>query len=100
MEKKKSGKRANRQPSIDGIVGDSRQLGAPTHRSYQPSRDKKTPTLDNFIRREDGFHPFRQSQGPLGETEAEEAEKDALLDEPIILDEEEPSKKKRDWRKK
>ena len=101
MEKKKSGKRANRQPSIDGIVGGSRQLGAPVHPSYQPSRDKKTPTLDNFI---------RQSQGPLGEADAnlsatasakaEDAERDALLDEPIVLDEDDYSKKKKDWRKK
>src|SRR3990167_5284856 len=72
--------------SIDGFVTDGRRLGVPSSRSYQPSRGDQTPSLDSLSRRPDGFHAMRQSPGGLGGTAAEVAEQDALLDEPIVLD--------------
>lgn len=86
MDNHKKFKKPDRRPgSLDGIVTDGRQLGVPAHRSYQPSRERTTPSLDNLISRRDGFHPLRQSQQSLG-TLAEQAEKDVLLNEPIVLD--------------
>lgn len=72
--------------SIDGFVTDGRRLGVPQSRSYQPNHGHQTPTLDNSTRRSDGFHALRQSPGGLGGTAAEIAERDELLDEPIVLD--------------
>ena len=72
--------------SLDGFVTDGRRLGASPNRSYQPNHANQTPTLDSFRRRSDGFHAMRQSPGGLGGTAAELAERDELLDEPIVLD--------------
>src|SRR5205809_522887 len=71
--------------SIDGIVGKNRQLGGTVHRSYQPTRGAQTPELGTFIRRSDGFHQTRSSSVGLG-ISPEDAETEALLDEPIALD--------------
>ncbi|MBI5906925.1 LCP family protein [Candidatus Saccharibacteria bacterium] len=72
-----------RPASIDGMVSDGRRLGVPTHRSYQPDRGVATPSLDSLVRREEGFHPIRQStSGSLNELPDDEA----ILNEPIVLD--------------
>ncbi len=83
-----------RQASIDGIVPRA-ELGVPAHRSYQPSRNDVTPTLGSSGVRTDGFHPNRQSPGGLGATAAEAAERDTVLDEPIVLDDMDYDKRKR-----
>lgn len=86
MDRHKKFKRPEKPSgSIDGMISDGRQLGRPAHHSYQPNRETRTPTLDNFIRREEGFHPMRQSQHGLGSS-PETLETEALLDEPIVLD--------------
>ncbi|MBI2007959.1 LCP family protein [Candidatus Saccharibacteria bacterium] len=82
---KKSGFHRKRA-SLDGFVTDGRRLGVPPNRSYQPTQGAQTPSLDSFSRRADGFHAIRQSPGGLGGTAAEQAETEALLDEPIVLD--------------
>lgn len=67
--------------SIDGFVSNNRQLGQPHDRS----KPQTTPSLDQFIRRADGFHSARQVSGGIKDTpEAKETE--SLLDEPIELD--------------
>jgi len=78
--------------SIDGIVSTGQPLG---HlRPYQPSRDAETPSLGEYVQREDGFHPMRNSRSPLGERvnslgqTLEQAEASYLEDEPIVIDEE------------
>lgn len=76
--------------SIDGIISDGRRLGVPVHRSYQPGKDPATPAMGVIDKRNDGFHVLRQSPHRLGQS-AEAAEADALLDEPIILDDVEPN---------
>lgn len=96
---KKLNKRKSPPASLDGIVSDGRGLGVPVSRSYQPNKRDKTPTLDNFIRRGDGFHPMRQSQQNLGYS-PEDAEARALLEEPIVLDEIKDPKRKRRLGKK
>lgn len=73
----------NSPPSIDGMVRSGRNLGVPASRSYQPNKDKPTPTLGNFTAKTDGFYPARQTA--RGSDRAEEAEAQ-LLDEPIVLD--------------
>lgn len=83
-----------RAASIDGIVAGGRPLGAPINHSYRPTNQEATPTLDNFVRRPDGFHPSRQSPSGLGGTAAETAEREAVIDEPIVLDEMEYEKRK------
>ncbi len=83
---------SHRSASIDGIVTDGRRLGVPTHRSYQPNA--KIPaavSLGQNRQAQDGFHPMRQSPGGIGVLEkpnvhTPEADEEALLDEPIVLD--------------
>ncbi|MEX0881634.1 MAG: LCP family protein [Candidatus Saccharimonadales bacterium] len=75
-----------KRASLDGFVTDGRRLGVPPNRSYQPNRGAPTPSLDDLHRRADGFHPMRQSPGGVAGTAAEQAEAEALLDEPIVLD--------------
>ncbi|MBA3757578.1 LCP family protein [Candidatus Saccharibacteria bacterium] len=101
MDKHKKFKRPKSSPaSLDGIISDGRGLGIPTSRSYQPSKGDKTPTLGEFIRKDDGFHPLRQSQQSLGYS-PEAIEERALLDEPIVLDDIDGSyKKKRKLKKR
>jgi polyisoprenyl-teichoic acid--peptidoglycan teichoic acid transferase len=76
---------ARRSAFIDGIVSDGRKLGVPTHRSYQPNKKAETVGLGISSKASDGFHPMRQSPGGLGGSSAE-AQEEALLDEPIVLD--------------
>src|SRR3970040_1028759 len=92
--KKKPERPHKRAASIDGFVTDGRRLGTPLNRSYQPDHRAEIPTLDNFSRRADGFRPMRQSPGGLGGTAVEAAERDAVLDEPIVLDDLDYDKRK------
>lgn len=93
MNEKRNYKRPKHTPaSIDGFVSGGVQLGGPVHRAYQPNKARPAPTLDSFIRRSDGFYPQRPASGSLGGS-AEKVEVDALLNEPILLDEE-PQKKR------
>ncbi|HSX18338.1 MAG TPA: LCP family protein [Candidatus Saccharimonadales bacterium] len=95
MRDKKKPDGLNKRPaSIDGIVSGGRRLGVPISHSYSPNRGDQTPTLDAFTRRSDGFHATRQSPGGLGGTAAEAAEREAILDEPIVLDELDYDKRK------
>jgi len=90
-------KRPKHQPaSIDGIIvgGQGQGLGSPPVSSYRPSRGETTPSLGIFGRRSDGFHASRQAPNSLGQSAAESAETAALLDEPIVLDDESARKKK------
>lgn len=80
--------------SIDGMVPSGRTLGVPASQSYQPNRQKPTPTLDNFMRRTDGFYPAQQTA--RGTDRAEEAEAQ-LLDEPIVLDHVDHKKQKKHY---
>jgi LCP family protein required for cell wall assembly len=84
-------------PSIDGMVPSGRDLGVPVSRSYQPNRQKPTPTLGSFNGHTDGFYPARQTARGADTAEAEEAH---LLDEPIVLDHIEAKKRKlRFWQR-
>jgi polyisoprenyl-teichoic acid--peptidoglycan teichoic acid transferase len=84
-------------PSIDGMVRSGRTLGVPPPRSYQPTRQQPTPSIDNFIGKTDGFYPSRQTARGADRAEDEEAH---LLDEPIVLDHIEPKKpKQRFWQR-
>jgi LCP family protein required for cell wall assembly len=94
MDKHKKFNRAKKPASIDGIISDSPQLGRPISRVYQPGFGQNTSDLGAYIRRTDGFHPARSSGGSLGQS-AEQAEAEALLDEPIILDHIDDNTKKR-----
>jgi LCP family protein required for cell wall assembly len=92
MDENRHFKRPKAQPaSIDGFVSGNRQLGQPIDKrgnSYTPNRGKPTPSLDNLIVRSDGFHPTTaQSSYGLGKS-PEASETEALLDEPIVLDDE------------
>lgn len=84
-EKRNSNKAGHKPVSIDGFVSGGAQLGLRRHQAYQPTKGRPTPTLDSFIRRTDGFYPQRSSPGGIGGT-AESLETEALLNEPIVLD--------------
>jgi len=73
-----------RPTSIDGIVSGGRRLDM-THASYRPEKQKNASSLDDVIRREDGFHPTQVGAGALGRARSE-LDEAALLDEPIVLD--------------
>jgi LCP family protein required for cell wall assembly len=88
-----------KRASLDGFVSSGRRLGTPPSYSYQPNRESPTPTLDNLRRRPDGFHAVRQPQATMHSAHTTagvlgRAEDDAVLDEPILLDDIEPEKRK------
>jgi LCP family protein required for cell wall assembly len=95
MDERKNFKRPHpKAASLDGFVSDGRQLGAPLARSYQPNREAPTPVLGIYQTGVDGFNPIRQAPRDISHTpEATEAE--ALLNEPIILEEDHTKKKKK-----
>lgn len=93
MNEKRNFKASRRPASIDGFISGGAQLGVRGHQSYQPNKNRPTPTLDSFIRRDDGFYPQRASPAAIG-TLAENIEAEALFNEPIVL-EEGPVKKHR-----
>lgn len=82
----------NQAPSIDGFVRSGRNLGVPVSRSYQPNREKPTPTLGNFNSKVDGFYPTQQTARGADRAETQEAQ---LLDEPIVLDHIEEKKRRK-----
>jgi polyisoprenyl-teichoic acid--peptidoglycan teichoic acid transferase len=78
------------------MVRSGRTLGVPP-RSYQPNRERPTPSLGNFVGRTDGFYPAQQMSGLSDQAEAAEAQ---LLDEPIELGHiEERKRKLRFWQR-
>lgn len=93
MTESKDKQRRPRPASLDGIVSSSGQLGAPVVRSYEPNKGRPTPSLGDFTRRADGLHSNRPVTGP---GQAAEKAETALLDEPILLDEQ-PTKKKKHY---
>ncbi|MBX4190528.1 LCP family protein [Candidatus Saccharibacteria bacterium] len=95
------GRRGRDKPaSIDGIVQTGRTIGFSKTSSYQPNRQLKTPTLDNFDRQMDGFYPSREAMPAHSLDPSEEQEAAQLLDEPIVLDHiEERKRKLRFWQR-
>lgn len=93
---KKLNRPDRRAASIDGFVSGGRELGIPSHRAYQPNRNRPTPSLDSFIRRSDGFHAQHRSSNTMGDS-PESIETAALLDKPILLDTEPETKKRRHY---
>jgi len=83
---------------MDGFVSSRRTIGA-SSQPYSPKLGAPAPTFENLVRRGDGFHPINRNYRNLGQSpEMNEAE--ALLNEPIVLDDvEEKSKKKRQFSK-
>jgi LCP family protein required for cell wall assembly len=70
--------------SMDGFVSGRRSLGDST-RPYSPNKGAQAPSFENVVKRGDGFHPINRNFRNLGQSpEVKEAE--ALLDEPIVLD--------------
>jgi polyisoprenyl-teichoic acid--peptidoglycan teichoic acid transferase len=100
MDTHKGRRGRNKPASIDGIVQTGRNIGFAKTSSYQPNRQFKTPTLDNFNRQTDGFYPSSGAMParPLDPSEQQEAAQ--LLDEPIVLDHlEERQRKQRFWQR-
>ncbi|HEX5395370.1 MAG TPA: LCP family protein [Candidatus Saccharimonadales bacterium] len=88
-----------KRASLDGFVSSGRRLGTPSSYSYQPNRETPTPTLESMHRRPDGFHAIQQPSfgaAHAGVTAGNlaRAEDEAVLDEPIVLDDiDEPKRK-------
>jgi LCP family protein required for cell wall assembly len=79
--------------SMDGFVSGRRNLGEST-RPYTPNKGAAPPSFENVVKRGDGFHPINRNYRKLGQSpEFKEAE--ALLDEPIVLDDVDDHKKKK-----
>jgi LCP family protein required for cell wall assembly len=79
--------------SMDGFVSGRRDLGEST-RPYSPNKGAAAPSFENVVKRGDGFHPINRNYRNLGQSpEFKEAE--ALLDEPIVLDDVVDHKKKK-----
>jgi LCP family protein required for cell wall assembly len=94
MRDDKKFKGSSHGASLDGFVSSRRRLGEST-KPYSPSRGASTPSFENIVRRGDGFHPINRNFKNLGQS-PEMSEAEALLDEPIVLDDvEDKSKKKR-----
>jgi LCP family protein required for cell wall assembly len=94
MDKNKKYKRQQRLASIDGIVSGGSRLGTPVSGRYKPNHGRSTPTLDSLVHRNDGFHAARHTHH--GQSQPSELEKvEALLDEPIVLDDQGVKAKKK-----
>lgn len=86
MDQHKRRKGPPKRAYLDGFVSDGRALGIPPPRAYQPRQAQvEPPQLGSRDRRVDGFHPMRQAPRDLAHT-PEAAEAEALLNEPIMLD--------------
>lgn len=95
MDGRKKHKRPNKHlASIDGFVPRGRPAGGQPMRPYRPSRGELTPTLDSLVHRNDGFHARGPNYHTLSDS-PEIAEAEALLDEPIVLEDEVEPKKRR-----
>lgn len=100
MDKHKGHGGRRNSASIDGIVQTGRTIGFTKTSSYQPNRQFKTPTLDNFNRQTDGFYSSREAMPARPMDPSEEIEAAQLLDEPIVLDHiEERKRKLRFWQR-
>ena len=97
-EQKKHNRPRRGAASIDGIVSGRPQLGRSAPSSRQKTSIETSANLGDYSSRADGFQPMRQSPGGLGLT-PEDAETAALLDEPIILDDDGDTGKSRGKRK-
>ncbi|HZP55601.1 MAG TPA: LCP family protein [Candidatus Saccharimonadales bacterium] len=95
-ERKTHGKWRKNRASIDGILPSQGQIGVLHNNTYSPSSQAEASSLGDINNRADGFHAYRQSPGGLGGSaldassaslNSEDEEIDALLDEPIELDE-------------
>ncbi len=98
MEDNKKFQRPHKAASLDGFISDGRIIGAPLNRSYTPSRGSSTPTLGASNAKVDGFAPMRQAPRALGQS-PESVEAEALLNEPIVLDGDFETVKKRKAKK-
>jgi LCP family protein required for cell wall assembly len=93
-ENKKFKGSSNHRASIDGFVSSRRSIGDSTH-PYVPNKGAATPSFESVVKRGDGFHPINRNYRNLGQS-PEMRETEALLDEPIVLDNiEDKSHKKR-----
>jgi LCP family protein required for cell wall assembly len=100
MDKHKGHWGRKKPVSIDGIVQTGRTIGFHKSSSYQPTRQGKTPTLDNFNRQSDGFYPSNEAMPARALDPSEEQEAARLLEEPIVLDHiEERKRKLRFWQR-
>src|SRR5580765_6510677 len=99
MRQRNKHKKSRHAASIDGMVASSGQLGVQARSVYRPNHGV-TPTLDTATRRSDGFHPARQTPGGIAGTAAKTAEREAVLDEPIVLDDMDYERKKHKIQKK
>jgi LCP family protein required for cell wall assembly len=79
--------------SMDGFVSSRRSLGGPA-RPYSPNKGVPSPSFENLVKRGDGFHPINRNYRNLGQS-PEVSEAEALLDEPIVLDDVEDKTKKK-----
>jgi LCP family protein required for cell wall assembly len=78
--------------SMDGFVSNRRSIGEST-RPYSPKAGASAQSFEKLVRRSDGFHPINRNLRNLGQSpEMNEAE--ALLNEPIVLDDVEDNSKK------
>ena len=84
--------------SIDGIISGRPRLGETISHLRRRPKDESLTGLGEYTSLDDGFHPMRQSPGEIGLT-PEDAETAALLDEPIVLDDDGDIGKKRGKRK-
>jgi len=95
-EQKKFNGRSKRPVSIDGIMTGGRQLGVANAASFQPKKHASSNiSLEGVAHQQDGFHPSRVSRKPVGISSLPEEDETALLDEPIILEQDTTKKKKR-----
>jgi LCP family protein required for cell wall assembly len=93
-ENKKYKGSINHRASLDGFVSGRRSIGDSTQ-PYSPNNGAPTHSLEHVVKRGDGFHPINRNFRNLGQS-PEMSEAEALLDEPIVLDDiGENSKKKR-----
>ena len=96
MDENKKYKRPKRSSaSLDGIVFGGRRLGEPVGKSG--SSGKLMPVISDVANQIDGFHAARNAPQSLDQfrSVSPEADEAHLLDEPIILDDIQPAKKRR-----
>lgn len=85
MDKHKRQGGPSKRAYLDGFVSDGRALGIPPPRPHHPQpAQPASPQLGASDRRLDGFHPIRQAPRDISHT-PETAEAEALLNEPIVL---------------
>jgi LCP family protein required for cell wall assembly len=83
-ENKKYKGSINHRVSMDGFVSGRRSIGGSTQ-PYSPNNGAPTPSFEHVVKRGDGFHPINRNYRNLGQS-PEMRETEALLEEPIVLD--------------